>query len=68
MGKTKSFEMRFDLGTLDSGERSLPFRLLVIFQILMAFENKNELSVNGQVISNGCYASAVKLSSLIWRN
>ena len=23
------FEMRFDLGTLDSGERSLPFRLLV---------------------------------------
>ena len=24
------FEMRFDLGTLDSGERSLPFGLLVI--------------------------------------
>ena len=23
------FEMRFDLGTLDSGERSLPFGLLV---------------------------------------
>ena len=23
------FEMRFDLGTLDSGERSLPFWLLV---------------------------------------
>ena len=25
------FEMRFDLGTLDSGERSLPFGLLVCF-------------------------------------
>ena len=25
------FEMRFDLGTLDSGERSLPFGLLVSF-------------------------------------
>ena len=24
------FEIRFDLGTLDSGERSLPFGLLVI--------------------------------------
>ena len=24
-----SFEMRFDLGTLDSGEQSLPFGLLV---------------------------------------
>ena len=24
------FEMRFDLGTLDSGERSLPFGLLVV--------------------------------------
>ena len=24
------FEMRFDLGTLDSGERSLPFGLLVM--------------------------------------
>ena len=27
------FEMRFDLGTLDSGERSLPFGLLVILYI-----------------------------------
>ena len=27
------FEMRFDLGTLDSGERSLPFGLLVLFFI-----------------------------------
>ena len=27
------FEMRFDLGTLDSGERSLPFGLLVIIAI-----------------------------------
>ena len=27
--KDMSFEMRFDLGTLDSGERSLPFGLLV---------------------------------------
>ena len=27
------FEMRFDLGTLDSGERSLPFGLLVWFLI-----------------------------------
>ena len=27
------FEMRFDLGTLDSGERSLPFGLLVLLMI-----------------------------------
>ena len=27
------FEMRFDLGTLDSGERSLPFGLLVFVSI-----------------------------------
>ena len=25
------FKMRFDLGTLDSGERSLPFGLLIVF-------------------------------------
>ena len=27
------FEMRFDLGTLDSGERSLPFGLLVYCEL-----------------------------------
>ena len=27
------FEMRFDLGTLDSGERSLPFGLLVFCRV-----------------------------------
>ena len=27
------FEMRFDLGTLDSGERSLPFGLLVFLSL-----------------------------------
>ena len=33
------FEMRFDLGTLDSGERSLPFGLLVVYTctVLNAF-------------------------------
>ena len=30
MNEFEFFEMRFDLGTLDSGERSLPFGLLVI--------------------------------------
>ena len=29
------FLMRFDLGTLDSGERSLPFGLLVIFSAVL---------------------------------
>ena len=28
------FEMRFDLGTLDSGERLLPFWLLVLFKVV----------------------------------
>ena len=28
------FEMRFDFGTLDSGERSLPFGLLVFYDVL----------------------------------
>ena len=40
------FEMRFDPGTLDSGERSLPFGLLVLF-ILRSFGNyivRNKLS------------------------
>ena len=31
------FEMRFDLGTLDSGERSLPFGLLVFAKPSMDF-------------------------------
>ena len=31
------FEMRFDLGTLDSGERSLPFGLLV--SLCIFFDN-----------------------------
>ena len=35
------FEMRFDLGTLDSGERSLPFGLLVI---LAGKENVHKIS------------------------
>ena len=30
MDEFEFFEMRFDLGTLDSGERSLPFGLLVL--------------------------------------
>ena len=34
------FEMRFDLGTLDSGERSLPFGLLVKDAIVI--RNYNE--------------------------
>ena len=38
------------------------FYLLLYSQILTAFE-KNEVRMNGQVISNRCYASAVKLSS-----
>ena len=33
------FEMRFDLGTLDSGERSLPFGLLVYFLRMFAGYN-----------------------------
>ena len=32
------FEMRFDLGTLDSGERSLPFGLLVRVSELVGFD------------------------------
>ena len=31
------FEMRFDLGTLDSGERSLPFGLLVFLFFFFFF-------------------------------
>ena len=33
------FGMRFDLGTLDSGERSLPFGLLVFFIWISKFDN-----------------------------
>ena len=38
------FEMRFDLGTLDSGERSLPFGILVEFKVIQ---------VNTYTISSG---------------
>ena len=31
------FEMRFELGTLDSGERSLPFGLLVRINTVICF-------------------------------
>ena len=37
------FEMRFDLGTLDSGERSLPFGLLVLVYV----RNQGELVSDG---------------------
>ena len=36
------FEMRFDLGTLDSGERSLPFGLLVFFAV-KHFQEHNKI-------------------------
>ena len=36
------FEMRFDLGTLDSGERSLPFGLLVFLMLV-------------DVVGTGCF-------------
>ena len=37
------FQMRFDLGTLDSGERSLPFGLLVIHFRSLLFEGNASL-------------------------
>ena len=44
------FEMRFDLGILDSGERSLPFGLLVrIFRVIapvLCFSNSLKLVVS----------------------
>ena len=33
------FEMRFDIGTLDSGERSLPFGLLVSRRVTVTTPN-----------------------------
>ena len=39
------FEMRFDLGTLDSGEQSLPFGLLVIHSRALLFEGNVSLKV-----------------------
>ena len=53
------FEMRFDLGTLDSGERSLPFGLLVILagnedmhKILDEFQFRPDLSIKSWTSSN----------------
>ena len=37
------FEMRFDLGTLDSGERSLPFGLLVFDPILFILAGNEDM-------------------------
>ena len=36
------FEMRFDLGTLDSGERSLPFGLFVWNAMLSATNDNSD--------------------------
>ena len=36
MARLYVFELRFDLGTLDSGERSLPFGLLVYGKVKFA--------------------------------
>ena len=57
------FEMRFDLGTLDSGERSLPFGLLVgqtlhLLPYFMCVNSKGlserlVLLEDGQVVSFG---------------
>ena len=42
------FEMRFDLSTLDSGERSLPFGLLVFINILVLdMQEKNKMAQEG---------------------
>ena len=37
------FEMRFDLGTLDSGERSLPFGVLVFYPILFILAGNEDM-------------------------
>ena len=37
------FEMRFDLSTLDSGERSLPFGLLVFDPILLILAGNGDM-------------------------
>ena len=50
------FEMRFDLGTLDSGERSLPFGLLV-FDVCLIFQSRLALK-------NHCNLKAMPLSFL----
>ena len=42
-------EMRFDLGTLDSGERLLPFGLLV-FPELWPFENLGILNLSARYL------------------
>ena len=48
-------------------QKSCTTVLIVILFQTMAFEN-NELPMNRQVISMRFYASAVKLSSVLWRN
>ena len=43
------FEKRFDLGTLDSGERSLPFGLLVLINVpsLISFSSHVFIRISG---------------------
>ena len=43
------FEMRFDLGTLDSGERSLPFWLLVLLYAGCCYGNASG-SIHSQIL------------------
>ena len=44
------FEMRFDLGTLDSGERSLPFGLLVVQNYITPLWGRHQFSHRKQII------------------
>ena len=47
-----SFEMRFDLGTLDSGERSLPFGLVVLHRLHYLTVTDTNKSDHNQILSS----------------
>ena len=54
------FEMRFDLGTLDSGEPSLPFGLLVYWFWHIRIFNGSEVRIENSVTGDNCSASLGK--------
>ena len=62
------FEMRFDLGTLDSGEWSLPFGLLFFTVYLCLFSTSYLLSYDRDITAMQVIASAIEEYQLTWNS
>ena len=61
------FEMRFDLGTLDSGEQSLPFGLLVLLYPQQTVFMGSILTVCGGILFSHCQSTTFWVFNILKR-